>query len=237
MISSISGASYSSMMGGMNRMQRPDPSQMAEDLFSKIDTSGKGYIEKSDLASALENVSSGNVTNVDEVFASLDGDSDGKITQDEMASSLQKQMEALESQFQGMRMQGGMSQMGGMMPPPPPPEGDEGFTQEELSAQLEEIGDTDSARSDLISSIVNNFEAADTDGDGKVTFKEAMDYKESTQSASSDSTTEDSTSSASVAESSSTEGSSSQVLFQIMRLMEAYGLGRQETGQSLSQSA
>ncbi|MEW6446341.1 MAG: EF-hand domain-containing protein [Pseudomonadota bacterium] len=236
MISSVSNGGYASMMmSGMNRMQRPDPSQIAEDLFSKLDSDGKGYIEVSDLESAFGNLQDSSSANADELFASLDGDSDGKVTQDEMAAALEAQMSELESQFQGMRMQGGMGAMGGMMPPPPPPQEDEGFTQDELSAQLEEIGDTDSARSELISSIVDNFEAADADGDGKVSFKEAMDYKESTQSASSDGTEDES--STTVADSGSDDNAASNLLFQIMRLAEAYGLGRHEAGQNVSQTA
>lgn len=42
-ISSVN--SNSSVM--MKGMPHPDPAKMAEDLFSKLDTTGKGYIEKS----------------------------------------------------------------------------------------------------------------------------------------------------------------------------------------------
>jgi len=52
------GSINSSMMSGMMRMQRPDPSKMTDSLFSKLDTSGKGYLEKSDLQSAFSNISS-----------------------------------------------------------------------------------------------------------------------------------------------------------------------------------
>lgn len=216
-ISGIGGMS-SMMMMGMQRPPRPDSSQLAEDLFSKIDSTGKGYIEQADLEAALESTNAS--TSADELFSSLDGDGDGKVTQDEMTSGLKTLMSALDSQFESGRMS---EAMGGMPPPPPPPEGDTGFTADELQAQLDEIGDTDSARSSLISNIIENFDAADTDGDGKVTFQEAMAYDQSTSSGTSDSTTSTASASAS---------SEAQLMSQIMKLAEAYGLFAHRSGSS-----
>ncbi len=219
-ISSVGG--YASTMMGMIRPQRPDSSKLAEDLFSQIDTTGKGYIEKADLESAFQQVTSASGSaSADELFSSLDSDGDGKVTQDEMTSGLKSLMDTLDSQFQSMRMSEAMGGMGGM-PPPPPPGNDTGFTQEELEAQLEEIGDTDSKRSALISDIVDNFEAADADGDGKVTFQEAMAYEQSTASSS---TTASSGDSATTAAGTSSGGTSeAQLMLQIMKLAQAYGL-------------
>lgn len=188
------------MLSGINQT-----SQMASLLFSKIDTKNQGYIEKSDLASAFSQLTSdsSNDSSIDSVFATLDSDSDGKVTESELTTVLNQLHEQLDSEFNRMRMQGGM--------PPPPPANDEGFTEDELKAQLEEIGDTDSTRSALISKIVDNFAAADTDGDGKVSFAEAMAYDESTQTAASSETT------------STTVGSSeAQVMRKIMELLQAY---------------
>lgn len=171
--------SMSSGMAMMQGMRRPDPAKMAENLFSKLDTSGQGYLQKSDLQTAFDGIASvsgsseTSSTNVDDLFSQLDTDSDGKVTKDEFSSSLSKLAEQLEEQFQSMRMQGGMGGPGGMgrMPPPPPPADDSGFTQEELSSQLEAIGETDSQRASLISNIVENFETADTDGDGNAEMR------------------------------------------------------------------
>lgn len=198
-------------------------SQMSQ-LFSRLDSKSQGYLEKSDLVSAFSAISGTEDSAAEELFAALDADSDGKVTESEFASTLSKLQEELDSQFAQMRMQGmgghGPQGMGGMPPPPP---NDEGFTQEELEAQLAEIGDTDSKRSSLISDIVSNFEAADSDGDGKVSFQEAMAYKDEQQSASG---TEES----STAQASSSE---SQVLKQIMQLMHAYGRPDQDESTSL----
>ena len=133
---------------------------------------------------------------------------------------MQKLAESLDSQFDEMRMQGGMP------PPPPPGEDDAGFTEEELTDQLAEIGGTDSSRASLISNVVNNFDAADTNEDGKVSFQEAIAYDKANPASSSSSTTDstnstDSTSSAtSVASSDTTDA---QVFRQLMDLLRTYG--------------
>lgn len=135
----------SSMMSGPGRMSRPDPAKMAEQLFSKLDTKGQGYIEKSDLQSAFDRMSvssSSQDASVDEVFSQLDGDGDGKLTQTELSSRLSELASQLDEQFNQRRM-GGMGEMsgaegGGMRPPPPPPPSDDaGLTEDELTSRLE----------------------------------------------------------------------------------------------------
>lgn len=194
-------------------------SQWASSLFNKLDTKNQGYIEKSDLQSAIEGLSTSEKgASVDEVFSTLDTDGDGKVTQSEMSTSLQNLLEELQSQFNGARM-GGPDGMGGMPPPPPPGGVDEGFTQEELSAMAEEIGSSDGKMSGLMSSIAANFEEADTDGNGKVNREEAMAFAETLKSAATDS----SASTASGAASESENADEALVLLRIMQLMRAYG--------------
>ena len=90
-MSSVSGISSSytanySDISATNRRQRPDPAKMAEDLFSKLDTSGKGYIQESDLESALSGLKSTSSTqSASDIFSQLDSDSDGKVTKDELS--------------------------------------------------------------------------------------------------------------------------------------------------------
>lgn len=175
-INSIGSTSNAYSAGMMQGMRKPDPAAMADNLFSKLDTSGQGYIEKTDLQSAFASISD-TETDVDSIFSQLDTDSDGKVTKDEFSNSISQLAQQLDEQYQSMRMQQGMAgMMGGM---PPPPANDTGFTKDELTSQLDEIGSTDSARSTLISSIVENFDTADTDGDGKVNASEAMAYAQS----------------------------------------------------------
>lgn len=156
MISSISGSA----------------SQIASSIFSKLDTSNKGYIEQADLQSALSKINGGDDnSNTDELFSSLDSDSDGKLTESELSSGISNLLSELNSQFNNARVQGGM-------PPPPPPQGeddDEGYTQDELESIASSTDD--SQLSSLMSTIAANFEAADTNQDGKVSAKEAMEYQ------------------------------------------------------------
>ena len=207
------------MLSGINQT-----SQMASLLFSKLDTKNQGYIEKSDLASAFSQLANQGSSNssADSVFAALDSDSDGKVTESELSTVLSQLQEQLDGEFNRMRMQGGgpggPQGMGGM-PPPPPPADDAGFTEEELTAQLEEADGNDSARSELLSKIVDNFEAADSNGDGKVSFQEAMAYDQSTAS-------ETATSTASSSE--------AQVMRQIMELLHAYGSGQAQDDEPLA---
>ncbi len=187
-------------------------------LFAKLDTRSQGYMEKSDLVSAFSKIASDSTSSTaEDVFAALDSDSDGKVTESEFSTTLTKLQEELDSQFNQMRLQGhgghGPQGMGGM-PPPPPPQDDAGFTKEELSSQLEEIGSSDSERTSFIANVVNNFEAADADGDGKVSFAEAQAYNSSSATAG------DASASAS---GSSSADSDAQVMFKIMQLMHAYG--------------
>ncbi|MDP3440279.1 MAG: EF-hand domain-containing protein [Azonexus sp.] len=197
---------------------------MASQLFSRLDTKSQGYIEKTDLASAFSQISTqtGSSPSVDDVFSALDGDSDGKVTKDEFASVLAQLQEQMDSQ----RMQGahGGPPGAGGMPPPPPPGNDAGFTKEELSSQLESAESSDTQRNSLLTKIVENFEAADSDGDGKVSFSEAMAYDESTKTA----TTSDSSSSTTAS------NSDDQIMFKIMQLMHAYGGGQDQEQSGLA---
>lgn len=222
-ISSI--GSYASAMTGTQRPSRSDSTKLAEDLFSQIDITGKGYIEKSDLESAFKQLTSTSTTSsANELFTTLDSNSDGKITKDEMSSGLKSLMDSLDSQFQSMRMSDAMGGAGTTSNmPPPPPKNDTGFTAEELQSQLDQIGSTDSKRSSLISSVIENFGKADANGDGKVSFKEAMAYDQSSSSGTS-MTASTSTGDAATSVATDSTNSEAQLMLQIMKLAHAYGL-------------
>lgn len=189
-ISSISSSILSSLYGSSKNSKTGSSTSAIDSLFSQLDTTGKGYLEKSDLSTAFSQLStstsstsSGSTASVDEVFAKLDSDSDGKVTEDELSTGLENLAAALDSQFNQLRMSGGM-------PPPPPADNDSGFTQDELESQLSEIDSSDTTRSDLLTKIVANFDEADTDSDGKVSFQEAMAYDQSTTSTTSSATSD-----------------------------------------------
>lgn len=239
-IGGIGGYSPATMMQGMQGGgRRPDAAKMAEDLFAKLDTKGQGYIEQSDLESAMDGLASGSGgVSASEIFSTLDGDSDGKLTQSELSDSIKQLEQELRDQYDSMRMgMGGQGEKSGMPPPPPPPAGEggneAGFTKDELTAQLSAIGDSDSQSSSLIANLIANFDQADSNGDGQVSASEAMAFDQANQaSATSDAT--DSTASAST----DTEDLNAQVMAQIMRLMESYGLiGEDDASSTLSLTA
>jgi Ca2+-binding EF-hand superfamily protein len=233
-MSSISGISGSSpMMQGMGGMKRPDPAQLAEQLFSKLDSNGQGYIEKSDLKNAFDktaSTASNSQTNVDDLFSTLDGDQDGKVSKQEFSDALQKVAEQLDSQMMDKRL--GRSSAG--MPPPPPDAGPS-LSKDELTSMASEIGSSDSAAASSLNELINNFDKADSDGDGKVSFKESQAYQQSTAATAATAST-----ASSASDSSSNTASSSDandiIMKQIMKLMQAYGIGATSSGSAEASS-
>jgi hypothetical protein len=289
------------MMSGA--MKRPDPAKMAEDLFSKLDTTGKGYIEKSDLQTALGNVSqsdsSSSSTSADDMFSKMDSDGNGKVTKEEMSATIQKIASELDGQSPRMRMQGDMppppppggaqgakkssstdssssnqdiepadanedgtvsakeaqayaisqassdtsstssadaqfmQMLADGMPPPPQQDGgqdDQGFTKDQLASMSKDLSSTDSERSKVMSDIAANFDAADTDGDGKVSGSEARVFEDSKNpSGTGNSTDTSSTSSAS--------NGDAQFMKQMVQLLKSYGFDQTAESSGFSTSA
>lgn len=240
-MSNIGSIGGTSAWQNLRAVQRPDPAEMASKLFAKLDTSGQGYLQKSDLQAAFDKLSTNSAastSNVDSLFSTLDANSDGEVTKQEFSDTLSQVLDQLENQAMSSRLGGGAQAAGGggAMPPPPPGGGedDAGFTKAELQDQLSQAGSSDSARTTLLSSVVNNFDKADTDGDGKVSFREAMAYAQSAGTSSTDSasstTTADGTSS-------STASNQDAVAMQILRLLHAYGINGSQGGNTLSVTA
>jgi len=241
-MSSISSVSSGYSMSGMQSMQhahqKPSASQIADNLFSQLDTANQGYIEQSQFASAF---SSADQSSAESIFSTMDADSDGKVTKTELTASLEEKMQAATDQFQTrMGMQQGTQQGGDMPPPPPggqggmppgpPPADDQGFSKDELS---EKASDESDPMSSLFSTLAENFDAADTDGDGKVTAKEAHAYEESQQqSTSSDSSTTATTTTASATSSSSSTKLNSELQRQLEALMRMYNINSASTTSS-----
>ena len=237
-ISSSSGSYQTAMMQGMGGPRgrpKPEASDVAAQIFSKLDTDKQGYLEASDFTSAISQLSSSQQqASGEEVFSSLDSDSDGKLTQDELTTGIQALQDQLDSQFNAMRVQQGMGGMNGMggMPPPPPPGGgrggqgeDEGFDQDQLSqlaSAAEEAGDSRGAS--MFSELADNFDEADADGDGKVTFSESVAYREQQQQASSedDSSSDTGSSSASSSSTSLSQEMQNRIAQRLMDMMRAY---------------
>ena len=220
--------------GGPRGMrQRPEASEVAQQIFSKLDTDKQGYLEADDFASAISQLSrsgqSSNTASSDEVFSSLDSDSDGKVTQDELTSGIKSLQEQLDSQFNAMRMQGGMQGMGGGGMPPPPPGGrggqDQGLDQSQLgdmATAAAESGNTQAAS--LFSQLADNFDEADTDGDGdgKVSFSESVAYQRQQEQAGSTGSDSSTGSTGSVSGSQDMQGRIAQRLMEMMRAYDDF---------------
>lgn len=141
-MSSISSVSSNSAWMQTQMRTRPTEAQqtkLAENAFSKIDTGKQGFFDLAGLSAAADSAASSSQNkgktsfssaDVATVFAKLDTDSDGKVTQQEFTSTLSQlhgrhppqdagsAKGANSSDDQMMQKMGALS---GMPPPPPPP--------------------------------------------------------------------------------------------------------------------
>jgi hypothetical protein len=158
-------------------------SNWADSVFSKLDTKNQGYIQKSDLQSALSAASGngGHSVNVDDTFSALDADGDGKVTKSEMTQAMTKLSDQLNAQFDSSRAgAGGTSGAGGPggAGGPHGPHGDR-----HAGGGGSSTGSTSGASSSSSSSSTNYIAAADTDGNGTVSDAEQAAYDKKVASA------------------------------------------------------
>jgi Ca2+-binding EF-hand superfamily protein len=168
---SLYGASYATY-GSSTSSTNSLSSKFAEALLTSLDSDSSGSVDSTEFSSAALELANGDTSAVNDAFSSLDSNKDGSISIDELTSMLSAQS----------------TMASGSMPPPPPPSSsssygqkDNGYTQDELTAMAKEVSSTDSNLASLLSSVAENFDAADANGDGKVTSAEAMAYQRSSQ--------------------------------------------------------
>ena len=181
-------------------------SQITNSIFSRLDTKNQGFIEKSDLSKALDGLSE---SDSDALMESLDTDSDGKVTKTELSDNIDQLLSQLKSNM--TQSQRGMPPPpSGDRPPPPPPQGnDEGFTKDQLTEMASSTDDSKMA--EMMSKIAENFDAADTNQDGKVTGEEARAYQDKQEESDSTSTI-------------STTSNQNVALKKLAALIQTYGL-------------
>lgn len=231
---SISGVNSNAAMTQI-RVKPParDDSQRIQNLFSKIDTTGQGSFDNAALGAALgASSSSFAITSAtthdfaDALFTQMDANGDSKVSAQEFTSTLSM----LAGRFAQQPTEGASAQgahHSGGVGAPPPEHDDAGFTKDQLTAKLSQIGSTNSKRSALMSKVINNFSAADANGDGKVSHSEAVAYDQSTPG------TSGTASSAAVsADVANTTDLTQRLMAQIMKLMDAYGSVEKAQGQS-----
>ncbi|KIM09845.1 MAG: hypothetical protein KU29_00885 [Sulfurovum sp. FS06-10] len=178
--SSSYGVSVYSSYGGSSTASTNDlSSKFAEALLSTMDADSSGGVDSTEFSkAALELSGISDESAISEAFSGLDTDENGAISLDELSSA-----------FESMASQGGAAMAAGAPPPPPPgpppseseDEEDTGYTVDELTTLASDVSSTDSDLSSLFETLVANFDAADTDGDGRVTASEAMAYQESSK--------------------------------------------------------
>ena len=165
---SLYGTSSYATYGSSTSSSSSLSSKFAEALLTSLDSDSSGSVDSAEFSSAALELSS-DTSAVNDAFSSLDSNKDGSITIDELTSMLSAQS----------------TMTSGSMPPPPPSSSqgkeDNGKTKDELTAMAEEVSSTDSNLASLLSSVAENFDAADANSDGKVTSAEAMAYQQSTQ--------------------------------------------------------
>jgi len=174
---SLYGTSLGATYGSSTSSSRSLVSQFAEALLTSMDSDSSGSVDSAEFSSAaLELSSSSDESAINNAFKALDSNGDGKISTDEFTSALSAEATAAN----------------GSMPPLPSSSSrskeDKGYTKDELTAMANETSSTDSNLASLLSSVVENFSAADANGDGKVTSAEAMAYQRSSQEMSSGTT-------------------------------------------------
>ncbi|MQY52680.1 EF-hand domain-containing protein [Rhodocyclus gracilis] len=244
-ISSLNTTASSYASASSHRHTRPSASDVASSVFSQLDTKGQGYLDLSDFESAFASLdssassSTSSSTSVKDVFAQIDSDGDGKVTKDELTSKLKSLAETLDNQFNQSRL-GGLASNDA--PPPKPPEDgngdDAGLTKDQLTSMASDAASSDTNLASLLNTVASNFDAADTNGDGKVSFKESQAYaaKAQAEAASSGSSSTSGTSSTASSTTNSTDQEAA-ITRRILELVRAYSVGTNNSASTNSASS
>lgn len=159
-------SAYSTGYATRPQLSKEQLTEAAGNLFGKLDSQNKGYLEQSDFSSLLSGLQNDEAsTKSEDLFSSLDSDGDGQLTSSEFSDNFSNLL---------------YSAQGTMGSRPAPPQ-DSGKSKDELTALLEELEQEDEKSTEGLKSLLDNFDTADADGDGKVTMQEAMTYRQSTE--------------------------------------------------------
>lgn len=160
-------------------------SQISQNIFSKLDTEGQGYLSQEVLSSAFESLNSNAAdSDAETLVGAMDSDSDGQITKSELTQGIENLLSQLGKSQQRPPMGGlgGMASMGGM-PPPSAGKGGEGLSvTAEQAAALAETAD-DQRLSEVMTQVSDNFSEMDADEDGLVNREEVIAFNEAQREA------------------------------------------------------
>lgn len=169
-ISSTSGMSTLASYASFKNTQKAQTSSVVDKLFEQLDTKDQGFLDKSELQTALTSAATkagSSSASADDMFSAMDADGDGKITKSELSDTLQSVMDKVDNLAASMRVRASRGDANSV---------DEGFTKDQLVQMSSDASSTDSKRSAFTSNIADNFTEADSNGDGKVNRDEAMAY-------------------------------------------------------------
>lgn len=172
MISGIgSSGCAQSMTSIWSGRSRPDPSRMAQELFSSTDADASGAVDLEELKAALAAKSEGGQgPGAEELFAALDADGDGLVTEQEHEdglASLHKDL-AQAGMMTNIGMSMGASSLAEALFEETDSDGDGSITEDELTAVVEARNAAEGGSVDAS----ELFAALDADGDGAVTSAE-----------------------------------------------------------------
>jgi len=86
-------------------MGPPDPSKVADTLFSQLDSSGKGSVSVDDVTAALKKAGDTNAVNDAKSFVkTFDADGNGSVTKSEVVDGLSKLQQQAEANFAKLRL-------------------------------------------------------------------------------------------------------------------------------------
>jgi Ca2+-binding EF-hand superfamily protein len=187
---------------------------MADAMFAVLDVKNQGFLDKTDLSTALSTVdqtkSGSTPVTADEAFTQLDTNGGGKITKQEFADDLKKMLDDINQQKDaagGTHHAGRHHRMQGM----PPPDNSAGLSVDYLTKASSTA--TNATSKSQLDDLIANFSAIDTDKDNKVSAKEVLAYKQAQQSA------QQST----VSTTSKNEAADLKMLRMIMQITNSYG--------------
>ena len=160
------------MAASINGINSANAARVSAELFSKLDTKSKGYIDQADLEAAAP-AGKGDSAAAAELLKQLDGDSNGQVSKSELSAAVDKVGAELDAQFDQSRLQfasadgatgqraaGGGGGGGGGSGGNPPVGG---------AAATEETDSSETA--------IKYNASADSDSDGTVTADEDAAYK------------------------------------------------------------
>jgi Ca2+-binding EF-hand superfamily protein len=135
----------------------PDPAKLQQRLFAKLDGNGDNAIDKTELKSFLDYVSSktgGESVDSDALLKTIDTDGSGSISSDELSENGKALFDQLRDQLMS-------AQLSSSSAAPPPPPGSPPGDPEEMFASIDSNGDGSIAKSEL-----ETFLADRSQGDG-----------------------------------------------------------------------